>query len=197
MNTIDELEGSLQKLLLLLKKNRDAVDRRLLKTIYKRAYDNLLAQINQAATAYVHEVVIRGLVLNPDIPIEIQVDVMNQTIAQSGILQEMGKAISKNYDVGELYQLALLLREKIELALWPYINLQTCLVADLFDLEKEPVIYNTLTQKIYINDTWVDHPIDLQGKLLVYSRQKGLEDKKNVNIPSEKEQTDTDSAQAL
>lgn len=197
MNTIGELESSLQKLLILLKKNRDAVDRQLLKTIYKRAYDNLLAQINQAATAYVREVVIRGLVLNPDIPIETQVDVMNQTIAQSGILQEMGKVISKNYDVRELYQLALLLREKIELALWPYINQQTCLVADLFDLEKEPVIYNTLTQKIYINDTWVDHPIDLQGKLLVYSRQTELEDKKNVNLPSEKEQTDTDSAQAL
>lgn len=197
MNTIDELEGSLQKLLLLLKKNRDAVDRQLLKTIYKRAYDNLLAQINQAATAYIHEIVLRGLVLNPDIPIETQADVMNQTIAQSGILQEMGKALSKSYDVAELHQLALLLREKIELALWPYINLQTCLVADLFDFEKEPVIYNTLTQKIYINNTWIDHPIDLQGKLLVYSTQKGLEDKKNVNIPSEKEQTDTDSAQAL
>lgn len=168
---IHELESSLQKLLSILKKNREAVDRNLLKTIYKQAYDSLLQQINQAATAYLHEIVLRGLILNPDVPFETQTDLINQTIAKSGLLKEMGRALSKNYSVGELYQMALVLRKKIELALWPYINLQTCLVADLFKIEEEPVIYNTLTQQIYENGAWVDHPINLQGKLLVYAKQ--------------------------
>lgn len=171
MNKIEKYGGSLQKLLSILKKNRDAVDKRLLKTIYRQAYEDLLRQINQAATAYVHEVTLRGLVLNPDIPFETQVDALNQTIEQSGLLQEMGKVLSKTYDVEKLHQLALQLREKLEIALWPYINLQTCLVADLSDFEKEPVIYNTLTQQIYENGAWIDHPIDLQGKLLVYAKQ--------------------------
>ncbi|GAA6406006.1 hypothetical protein NE647_09875 [Blautia coccoides] len=178
MNKIEEYEGSLQKLLSVLKKNRDAVDKQLLNTIYKQAYDDLLRQINQAATAYVHEVTLRGLVLNPDIPFDTQVNVLNQTIEQSGIMLEMGKVLSETYDVEKLHQLALQLREKLELALWPYINLQTCLVADLFDLEKEPVIYNTLTQQIYVNGVWVDHPIDLQGNLLVYAKQ----DTDNIGI---------------
>lgn len=171
MNKIEKYGGSLQKLLSILKKNRDAVDKRLLKTIYRQAYEDLLRQINQAATAYVHEVTLRGLVLNPDIPFETQVDALNQTIEQSGLLQEMGKVLSKTYDVEKLHHLALQLREKLEIALWPYINLQTCLVADLSDFEKEPVIYNTLTQQIYENGAWIDHPIDLQGKLLVYAKQ--------------------------
>lgn len=183
MNRIEEYGSSLQKLLSILKKNREAVDRQLLKTIYKRAYDDLLRQISQTATAYIHEITLRGLILNPDISLEKQVDAMNKTIVESGLLKEMGGVVYKTYDIEKLYQLALQLREKLELALWPYINLQTCLVADLFNLEEEPVIYNTLTQQIYINDTWVDHPIDLQGKLLVYSNQTELEEN-NVNTPN-------------
>ena len=181
MNKIEEYGSSLQKLLSILKKNREAVDRQLLKTIYKRAYEDLLRQIDQTATSYVHEITLRNLILNPDISFETQIDAVNQAVAQSNLLQEMGKVISRTYDVEKLHQLALLLREKIELALWPYVNLHTCLVADLFDLEKEPVIYNTLTQQIYVNDTWIDHPIDLQGKLLVYSKQTAQEEN-NVNI---------------
>lgn len=193
MNKIEEYGSSLQKLLSLLKKNRDAVDRQLLKTIYKRAYDDLLRQVGFAATAYVREIVLHGLVLNPDVPLSTQADVINQAIAQSGILQEMGRSLSCNYDVGELHSLALLLRKKIELALWPYINLQTCFVADLFDPDKEPVIYNTLTQQIYENGTWTDHPLDLMGKLLVYSKQTEWEEKRNDNLPNVQGETNRDS----
>lgn len=185
MNKIEEYGGSLKKLLSILKKNREAVDRQLLKTIYKQAYDGLLHQVSQAATDYVHEVILQGLILNPDIPLQTQADTINQTIAQSGLLEEMGKVLLRTYDIDELHQMALTLREKIELALWPYINLQTCLVADLFNPKWEPVIYNTLTEQIYENGTWIDHPIDLLGKLLIYSKQPMLEEEKNDKIPKE------------
>lgn len=50
--------------------------------------------------------------------------------------------------VEQLYQMALELRRKIEGALWPYIDLKTCLVFDLDNPDAEPVTYNTLTRQI-------------------------------------------------
>ena len=68
--------------------------------------------------------------------------------------------------------MALKLREEIEAALWPYIDRETCLVADLADIEKTPVIYNTLTRQIYQDGGWIDQPLDLQGTLLIYRKQE-------------------------
>ena len=64
------------------------------------------------------------------------------------------------------------LREQVELALWPFVNQETCLVADLDDLEKEPIIYNTLTHQVYEQNTWIDRKIDLTWKLLIYSSER-------------------------
>lgn len=167
MSETYELESSLEKLLSTLKANRDHVPREVLKSYYKQPYEALLHQINVTATAFAKKVLTENLSLNPDVPIEDQVAVINKTIADSGILKEMGACLSKEYSVEKLHRQALALREKIELALWPYINLQTCLVADLFDIEKEPVIYNPLTKQVYENDGWKDRELDLCGKLLV------------------------------
>ena len=64
------------------------------------------------------------------------------------------------------------LREEIEAALWPYIDRETCLVADLADIEKTPVIYNTLTRQVYQDGGWIDQPLDLRGTLLIYRKQE-------------------------
>ncbi|CUX25381.1 hypothetical protein [Clostridium sp. C105KSO13] len=166
--TIYELGGSLEELLSTLKRNREGVGVQTLKTKYQHPYRALLNQIEQTASSFVSSVALRGLVLNPDVPLQEQLDVITKTIDDSGLLIEMGRDISRHYDVSRLHSLALKMRKQIELALWPYINLKTCLVADLSDLEKEPVIYNTLTEEIYEHNTWVTHPLSLQGKLLVY-----------------------------
>ena len=76
--------------------------------------------------------------------------------------------MSKTYDVGQMYPLILELRHMVEQALWPYVNQATCLVADLDDIEKEPMIYNLLTHEVYENDTWIHREIDLHWKLLVH-----------------------------
>ncbi|MCR1990153.1 hypothetical protein NSB24_28680 [Blautia coccoides] len=183
-SNIYELGSSLQKLLSTLKKNREYVGTAILKTQYKNAYEELLLKISQTATAFAKDVVLKGIILNPDISLEKQVSAINQAIADSGLLKEMGKSLSRTYDVETIHHLALELRRLVELALWPYINLQTCLVVDLFDLDKDPVIYNTLTQRIYENDTWTDSPIDLQGKLLIYSKST-LVGKENDSISYE------------
>ena len=65
-----------------------------------------------------------------------------------------------------------ILREEIEAALWPYIDRETCLVADLADIEKTPVSYNTLTRQIYQDGGWIDQPLDLRGTLLIYRKQE-------------------------
>ena len=76
--------------------------------------------------------------------------------------------MSQTYDVTLIHVMALELRKKVEAALYPYIARKNCLVADLDASEKEPIIYNTLTKQVYENDHWVDHALDLKGKLLIY-----------------------------
>lgn len=168
LTTIYELGSSLEKLLSTLKKNRTNVPLDVLKSYYKEPYEKLVAQVNETASKFVKTVLADHLVLNPNLSIDEQVDVINKTITDSGMVKRMSSCISKTYSTALLHQLALELRRQIEDALWPYIDQETCLLADWTDIQKEPVIYNTLTKKIYINDRWMDQEIDLRGKFLIY-----------------------------
>lgn len=53
-------------------------------------------------------------------------------------------------------------------ALYPYIARKDCLVVDMEHIEDTPIIYNTITRKVYENDQWVDRKLDLQGKFLLF-----------------------------
>ena len=99
-----------------------------------------------------------------------QIDVVNQTIQDSGMIKQISHCMSQTYDVTLIHLMALELREKVETALYPYIARKNCLVADLDDIEKEPIFYNTLTKQVYENDHWIDRELDLKGKLLVYPK---------------------------
>ena len=46
--------------------------------------------------------------------------------------------------------------------------LQDCLVVDMERIEDTPIIYNTITQKVYENGQWSKQDLDLHGKLLIY-----------------------------
>ena len=97
-----------------------------------------------------------------------QASVINQVIADSGMDRQMSSCISRTYNVEQLYQMALELRQKIECALWPYIDLKTCLVFDLDNPDAEPVTYNTLTRQICRDGIWENQELDLQWKFLFY-----------------------------
>lgn len=97
---------------------------------------------------------------------------VQDAIDRSRIPKEIGRSITRDYDVPKIHRMALKLREEIETALWPYIDRETCLVADLADIEKTPVIYNTLTRQVYQEGEWKDHPLDLRGTLLIYRKQE-------------------------
>lgn len=172
MNKIYELGSRLEGLLSTLKKNRENVPLEMLKTYYQKPYDALIQEINQVASAFAKKILIENLIINPHASIEEQLTVIQRTIDTSGMLKQMGKCISTTYSAQELHGLVLKLRKQVELALWPYVNLETCLVGDLNDPEKEPVIYNTLTHQIYENGRWIDQEFDLFGKILVYCRQQ-------------------------
>ncbi len=168
LTNIYELGSSLQKLLSTLKKNRENVPLDILKTYYKVPYEELIAQVNQTATTFVKSIVAGQLLINPDMSMEEQADVVNQTIQDSGMIKQISHCMSQTYDVTLIHMMALELRKKVEAALYPYIARKNCLVADLDDIEKEPIIYNTLTKQVYENNHWVDHALDLKGKLLIY-----------------------------
>lgn len=145
LTKIQALGSSLEKLLSTLKKNREAVSPDILRTYYRQPYETLLRQIGGTATAFVKAVLTDRLILNPDISIAEQAAVINQVIADSGMERQMSSCISMTYSADQLYQMAMELWQKIECALWPYINLKTCLVLDLDNPEAEPVTYNTLS----------------------------------------------------
>lgn len=134
----------------------------------RQPYYALIREINKTASAFVKAVLINHLILNPDISLDEQAAVINQVIADSGMDRQMSSCISRTYNVEQLYQMALELRRKIESALWPYIDLKTCLVFDLDNLDAEPVTYNTLTRQICRDGIWENQEINLQWKFLFY-----------------------------
>ncbi|MEY8431323.1 hypothetical protein AALC75_12470 [Lachnospiraceae bacterium 48-42] len=168
MTKIQELGSSLQKLLSTLKKNREMIPLEVLQSHYQQPYYALIREINKTASAFVKAVLTDQLILNPDISLDEQAAVINQVIADSGMERQMSSCISKTYNVEQLYQMALELRQKIECALWPYIDLKTCLVFDLDNPDAEPVTYNTLTRKIFRDGIWENQEIDLQWRFLFY-----------------------------
>ena len=117
--------------------------------------------------------------INKDANIEEQIAVIHSVIKQSGMEKRISHCMSTTYNVQLIHSLALELRQLIEDALDPYIAQKDCLVADLMNIEEPPIIYNTLTKKVYENNTWVSRELNLQGKLLIYLKpyQDNLQNK--------------------
>lgn len=172
MTDIYELGSGLQRQLSTLKINRERVPLETLESVYRVPYEELKSQIRESVQKFVLLVACRHLLINPDFSLDEQTAVVQDTVDRSRIPKEIGKSITRDYDVPKIHRMALKLREEIEAALWPYIDRETCLVADLEDLEKTPVIYNTLTRQIYQDGEWKDHPLDLRGTLLIHRKQE-------------------------
>jgi hypothetical protein len=186
LTKIHELGSSLQKLLSTLKKNREMIPLEVLRTHYRQPYYALIRQINGTASAFVKAVLTDRLILNPDISVDEQASVINQVIADSGMEKQMSSCISMTYSTDQLYQMALEFRRKIECALWPYIDLKTCLVFDLDNPDAEPVTYNTLTRQICRNGIWENQELDLQWKFIFYPNTRIYPDNE---LPKEEKET--------
>ena len=172
MNKIIELESSLQKLLSILKRNREQVPRDELKTRFRNAYYQLLGQINHLLWHYICTRLKDRLYKNPYMPEGPQIEALQQAIDESGLIPEISRCGSRTYSVAAIDPLIQELKSKVETALWPFVDLETCLVADLDHMEQEPVIYNTITKQIWVDGKWVDHELNLEWKLLIYLRER-------------------------
>ena len=87
-----------------LKKNREYVPLEILQTQYRIPYESLKKQIGDTATAFVKEITLSKLMINPDVSLEEQISVIQQAITTSGMLKEMSYTLSKLYDVELLHR---------------------------------------------------------------------------------------------
>lgn len=107
-----QLREELSKLLTTLKHNREKVSLDVLKTKYKKGYDTLCAGIKRSASDYAKQIALCGIRIHKDY-LETAVSIINDTIAQSGILKQLSIAAFGHQDMAEFESLARMLHEKI------------------------------------------------------------------------------------
>ena len=167
MNNIYELGSRLCELLSTLKKNREYVPLEILQTQYRIPYESLKKQIGDTATAFVKEITLSKLMINPDVSLEEQISVIQQAITTSGMLKEMSYTLSKLYDVELLHRQALKLRTYIEDALFHILPFRIALsLIGTYRGYANYLQYNY--PKGFENGQWSKQDLDLHGKLLIY-----------------------------
>lgn len=159
-----------------LKRNREKVPLNLLKTKYKKAYDNLCAELQELASAYMKDISLKNLRVKRKLLPE-AVDIIEQAIADSGIMKKCSTAVFKHQDFDELKQHTEQLRETILHALQPFYEAHTCLYIlpeCLVAPYPEPYLYNDATGYFLIDNQWVEKP-DMADGLLMFVREKEKE----------------------
>ncbi|MDD2981016.1 MAG: hypothetical protein PHN80_13755 [Hespellia sp.] len=125
--TLEAMESSLNQLLSILKKNKEAVAPDLLQTIYRDSYEELKNTIKHEAEAYVKAVTLPGLKLNVNISWEEQICIINQAIQDSGMMKEISRCFFRYYDLKKAYQLCLQLCQRINEALYANKNMDSAI----------------------------------------------------------------------
>lgn len=155
------LREELSKLLTTLKHNREKVSLDVLKTKYKKGYDTLCAGIRRSASDYAKQTVLCGIRIHKDY-LDEAVSIINDTIAQSGILKQLSKAAFTHQDMAEFDSLVNTLREKILASLEPFYMRHLGLYITQECLENPdviPLIYCTANHSIWQDGKWI--PLEL------------------------------------
>ena len=127
--TSNELRKTLEGHLDILKKNLAVASLEVLKTRYKKPFDELRDNISSTATAYIKQITLENIRIRADFMDEAQ-PLIQSTIDQSGILKQISAAAFKRQDIEEIDQLALTLKEQIHQALIPFYDKHICLYLD-------------------------------------------------------------------
>ena len=163
-----ELRKALEGYLDLLKRNLAAVSLEVLKTRYKKPFDELRHNISTTATAYVRQVTlgnihIRARFMDEALPL------IQSAIDQSGILKEISAAAFKLQDIDEIDELAFILKDQIQQALIPFYDRHICLYLDeecFGDPPKAPKFYNEASGCMWKDNTWIPAEMSKGGILL-------------------------------
>ena len=116
-----ELRKTLEEYLDLLRRNLAVASLEVLKTRYKKPFDELRHNISTTATAYVKQITLENIRIRADFMNEAQ-PLIQSTIDQSGILKQISAAAFKRQDIAEIDQLALALKEQIRKVLIPFMT---------------------------------------------------------------------------
>ena len=155
---------NLKELLRKLKANREKVPKELLKTKYKKPYEELLHQIQREATDRMKDIALDGILIlegDTDMVEKIQASVDEE---KQGIMKQISHAVFRSYDVAEFERLAGMLHTKLWNLWIPYWQEHCCLYVLPENWEEPyppPKIYNELTKEFLVdeeNNIWEKHP---------------------------------------
>ena len=167
-----ELRKTLEEHLDLLKRNLAVASLEVLKTKYKKPFDELRHNIKSTATAYVKQITLENIRIRADFMDEAQ-PLIQETIDQSGILKQISAAAFKRQDIEEIDQLALTLKEQIRQALIPFYDKHICLYLDeecFGNPPNAPKFYNEASGCMWKNDTWI--PAEVEKGVILLPAQK-------------------------
>ena len=111
----------LRRLLLVLKNNKDHIPVSVLKSKYKKGYNDLCDKIRRSASAYALEASLHGLQVHITYADEIAA-IVTKVIADSGIMHQFSTAIYKSQDLDQFVKLTEDLREIILSSLKVYLD---------------------------------------------------------------------------
>ena len=111
----------LRRLLLVLKNNKDHLPVSVLKSKYKKGYNDLCDKIRRLASVYALEASLHGLQVHISYADEIAA-IVTKVIADSGIMHQLSTAIYKNQDLDQFVKLTEDLREIILASLKVYLD---------------------------------------------------------------------------
>lgn len=169
--TSSELRKALEGHLDLLKRNLAVASLEVLKTKYKKPFDELRHNISTTATAYVRQITLDNIRIRADFLDEAQ-PLIQSTIDQSGILKQISAAAFKRQDIEEIDQLALTLKEQIRQALILY-DRHICLYLDeecFGNPPKAPKFYNVASGCMWKNNTWIPAEVE-KGVILLPAQE--------------------------
>ena len=164
----NELRTALEGHLDTLKRNLAAVSLEVLKTKYKKPFDELRHNIRTTATAYVKQVTLEGVRIHQDFQEEARA-IIQDTIDQSGLLRQISEAAFRRQDMDEIDRLVLDLKLRINLALDPFYerHLRLYMKKTPPGIQPPPAeFYNEATGCIWRNGAWVPMEVGRDAVLL-------------------------------
>jgi hypothetical protein len=157
---MDEMEKALreelEKHLDTLRRNLEVVPMDVLKTKYKKPYQELKESICKAATAYTRHVSLGGIRIKQKYGDE-ATSYANEAVKDSQCLKRISEAAFDRQDMNEIAALAKQLREEILQVLHIFYLQHMCIYVSkecMSDHHLAPEVYNDATAQVWRNGEW-------------------------------------------
>ena len=176
---MDEMEKALreelEKHLDTLRRNLEVVPMDVLKTKYKKPYQELKESICKAATAYTRHVSLGGIRIKQKYGDE-ATSYANEAVKDSQCLKRISEAAFDRQDMNEIAALAKQLREEILQVLHVFYLQHMCIYVSkecMSDHHLVPEVYNDATAQVWRNGEWQTMTIDNESITRIDGNSKG------------------------